>query len=648
MAGAALAGVPAALVVALSFKSGGYPPGVPAAAAAVLLLMLALRALLAPTSVRLPGGAGRVVGLGLAGLTVLALTSMAWSDAPARAVTGASRGCFYLAAFLTIATLPRPSLDVVLRSVLAGIVVVASAALATRLLPDVFPLSADASQTRLAYPLAYQNALGLQLGIGVLLALQLTSERRAGRGVMIAAAGVIPPLVCALYMTQSRGAIGATALGLLVWLLGARSRWPLVALGVVALPTLVALSATFAAVDLVSPSADPAAVPGQGFRVALVLAAAVAAAASLRARAARLDARLAAIRLPAGARIARIAIPLVGVVLFGGAAIAVARNVDELRLSQPAAPSADPRSRLVQLTNSGRLELWRGGASTFIDHPMLGAGADTFETSWLRNRPSAADSTEAHSLYIESLAELGAVGLLLLIVTIMGLIGALAGASAPRPSRAAAIAAVAAWASHAAIDWDWEMPAVTVIPFLLAAAAQRPATELARAPRVGLAAVTMVVAAVPATWAISQAFTDGATAAYAREDCGAAIARAGNALRLTPFRPDARIVRAACRARAGEAGRALADARAAQRGDPYDYRYAYDTAAILAAAGADGQGEASRAMRLNPRGRFGSWLHFWLTPGNGRPPQLIAGLAPLLAAGELYPPVLEPYARRPG
>ena len=35
----------------------------------------------------------------------------------------------------------------------------------------------------------------------------------------------------------------------------------------------------------------------------------------------------------------------------------------------------------------------------------------------------------------------------------------------------AIFASIAAWAAHAGIDWDWELPAVSIIPFALAGAA---------------------------------------------------------------------------------------------------------------------------------------------------------------------------------
>ena len=37
------------------------------------------------------------------------------------------------------------------------------------------------------------------------------------------------------------------------------------------------------------------------------------------------------------------------------------------------------------------------------------------------------------------------------------------------------IAALALWAVHAGVDWDWEMPALTLVALLIAAALSGPA-----------------------------------------------------------------------------------------------------------------------------------------------------------------------------
>lgn len=461
--------VPAGLVLALSLRSGGYPPGIPATVAAVLMLLLAARFALAPAGVRRPSGAGMLIAVALAALTGLSLASMLWSHAPARAVTSAGRDLLYLMTLLTVATLPRSTLPTVERSLLVGIGAVGVIALAPRLFPDVLPLSADASSQRLAWPLSYQNALGILMATGLLLALHLCSDRSQPRRWALGAAAAVPVMLVALYLTQSRGAIAAAVIGVVAWLLLARSRWALAGSAVVALPSLVALVATYSAVELIAATPSPA-VAGEGHRVAVVLIICAVAAAWARGRAGRFERRIRDAPLPAlGAPLVAVAVVIVCGIAVLAAGGRVAAALHQFGNVGPSVTTGDPRTRLVQFTGSGRLELWRGAADVFRAHPLLGRGADTFQTSWDRVRPDAAESTEAHSLYLEALAELGIPGLLLVVAVLVGVLLALVRHGVRRPSRAVGAAILLAWAVHAAVDWDWEMPALTLVAVVLLA-----------------------------------------------------------------------------------------------------------------------------------------------------------------------------------
>ena len=48
-------------------------------------------------------------------------------------------------------------------------------------------------------------------------------------------------------------------------------------------------------------------------------------------------------------------------------------------------------------------------------HPVAGSGAGTFSNWWLVRRNVPLSTQEAHSLYLETLAELGPLGLALLL-----------------------------------------------------------------------------------------------------------------------------------------------------------------------------------------------------------------------------------------
>jgi hypothetical protein len=76
---------------------------------------------------------------------------------------------------------------------------------------------------------------------------------------------------------------------------------------------------------------------------------------------------------------------------------------------------------------------------------------------------------DAHGLYIETLAELGPFGLVLLLVALL-----LPLAAALRRTRSVLVGPIAgayvAFLVHAASDWDWELPAVTLVALACGAA----------------------------------------------------------------------------------------------------------------------------------------------------------------------------------
>jgi O-antigen ligase len=104
-----------------------------------------------------------------------------------------------------------------------------------------------------------------------------------------------------------------------------------------------------------------------------------------------------------------------------------------------------------------------------VKHPLEGVGAGGFGPLWLRYRTTPDRVRVAHSLPIETLAELGLVGFALLAAWA----GAIAAAARSAHRRAPAlvagpIAGVVTYAVHASVDWDWEMPALTVVALALA------------------------------------------------------------------------------------------------------------------------------------------------------------------------------------
>jgi O-antigen ligase len=171
--------------------------------------------------------------------------------------------------------------------------------------------------------------------------------------------------------------------------------------------------------------------------------------------------------------------------LLAAGALAVALAVTAIAVTQVErgsgkdTPAASP-TRLASV-QSNRYAYWKVALRTFADHPLRGTGSGGFQAVWLRERPFREPVRDAHSLYLETPAELGLVGLALLAA----LVGAV-GVAAARSRLPGAVAALSVWALHAAVDWDWEMPALTLVAIVLAGlvltSPDRRAAEGARAP----------------------------------------------------------------------------------------------------------------------------------------------------------------------
>jgi O-antigen ligase len=135
---------------------------------------------------------------------------------------------------------------------------------------------------------------------------------------------------------------------------------------------------------------------------------------------------------------------------------------------RPPATGANP-ARLGSL-ESNRYAYWgvaiRDG---FAKRPLNGLGAGGFSVAWLQHRSIRERTRVAHSLYIETLAELGLVGFALLAVFYGGIAASGRRAYRADPLFAAGpAAALVTYAAHAAVDWDWEMPALTLVAIALA------------------------------------------------------------------------------------------------------------------------------------------------------------------------------------
>jgi uncharacterized membrane protein YoaK (UPF0700 family) len=646
--------LPGALLVFLSFNAGGYFPGTPALVAVFLLLCLAARILAAERPFEGFTPALGVCAGALCLYALWALISASWSDSTWRASVEFDRALMYLAALVFFGSFRRTGSRVrwMTRGIALGILLVCTIGLITRVLPEVWPTTPNLGASRLSYPLTYWNALGLMGSIGTILSLHFTSSRSEPVAVRVAAAAAVPILLTTVLFTLSRGAIVAGAAGLAVYLPLARPRALLSGLLATVPASVVALLVAYNADHLTGENPMSSAAIAEGHDVAPVLLACVLAAAALRVVLLALDARMdrlrppPEIRRPLLASIATAAVILaIGLVLALHVPSYVSDQYDSF--VNGTTVSSSTKSRLTDPGNNGRVDQWKVAVNDGFDPDKLdGQGGGTFELVWARERPEKLAGLtvhDGHSLYVETLSDLGAVGFVLVLVfTLTILYGFAARLGGPnRTIYAALFAAGVAWALHAGVDWDWEMPAVSLWFFAMGGAALAAPTRRLRIKssppllaRVGICVALLLLAVVPARVAISQGKMNEAVQTFLRDgDCLKVIQQTDDSISVVGSRPDAYRLKGYCQARLGRTSEAVSSMQKAVDRDPDNWEYRYSLAVAKAAAGMDPRPAARAALRLDP---LQSATNDLVVRFGGTDPQLWRGQAGLLLQAPLF------------
>jgi O-antigen ligase len=267
------------------------------------------------------------------------------------------------------------------------------------------------------------------------------------------------PLGTGLYISFSRGALFACAAGLVTLIALVPRREQLESIGIVLVAAVIGCLVAAPQHGFTSLSGSLSHREQQGAIVFVVLVALAAAAAGLQLwRIAR--ASTGALNLPRRS-------PLIAVtVIAAGLGLAIVLGAKE----KSAAPLSGGAARLGTL-QSNRYAYWGVALKAFADEPVRGVGAGGWAVDWLRDRHINSFAQDAHSLPLQTLAELGLVGLALLAAFLAGIAGAGARAHGLLPALAGGPAAgLAAYIAHAPLDWDWEMPALTMVAMILGGA----------------------------------------------------------------------------------------------------------------------------------------------------------------------------------
>ncbi len=553
--------LPPALIVALALASEGFDLSAPhVAGLGAWLLVAAMLALGAGTRAHLGRPFYWASGL-ILGLALLSAISSFWSGSVELSVVEADRVLvylgFFLAAFLIAQTDQRRQRFA--EGLAIALALVGFLAIASRLLPDLLSLGAGlGTGPRLRYPLGYWNANGVAFGIGIALLLWM-SRHSLTTALRWFAVASLPVLLLALYLTYSRGGLLSLLVAGGVFLALSHDRlWLLATLaigGLGALPALLAVQARRGVADnLPLPSTAD-----EGATVLLLLLAGVGLALALYAGLRRLEARggglagraLEVSRNPVVLR--RLAI--VAALLAIGVAIAVGgRAWSQFTASDVQFPN-QPERHFGSLSGANRDEFWRVGLDAFAEKPVLGHGSGTYQFSWDQLRSIPLPVHDAHSLYLEAFSELGLLGGLL----VLGLVGGLlwtgfaawrGAAGAQRELCAALLAAALTFAVGAAIDWFWEIAALSAVFFLAGGVLvairctqleQTRATANGHAPqrRYGLTVAGLAVAWISALALIGPLLVereiDASQAAAADGNVASAVAHANTARTIEPW-----------------------------------------------------------------------------------------------------------------
>ena len=287
---------------------------------------------------------------------------------------------------------------------------------------------------------------------------------------------------------------------------------------------------------------------------------------------------------------------------FGGP-VTLAHKAYRSFTAPPISTSGNLNRRLLSLSSNGRTAEWRVAWHDFKNHPVAGSGAGSYEVSWLRDRRTSLKVRDAHSLYAESLAELGVVGFGLLVAALaVPLIGV--ARARGHPLVPAAFGAYLTYLLATGVDWDWELPAVTLAGLfcgvaILAAGrgndAARPLSPRVRqALLVGTAALGVAaILGLAGNLAIARSSDAAEANDYARS-----AREARTAERWAPWSSEPLRLLGEAQTTLGQSAAARASLRKAISKDPNNWLLWYDLAG--ASDGAARRVALGHAKRLNP------------------------------------------------
>lgn len=600
-------------VLLLAAEQGGYDIVVRQQVGVIIWWVLALAVLAGLLPRTRPSAPGLVLLGGIAALGAWSALSLAWTSDAERTLVEIARIGMHLGVLLLVGSaLGRDTWLPALTGATVAAVALVGYALGSRLAPGALgeDVVAQAFDTyRLSRPLGYWNAVGAWAGMTSVLCLAWSAHVPNGFA-RAAALAAVPVAIATGYLTYSRASLVGTALGLAVLLLCSHNRFTLTAhAAAVAVGGFFVIRAIRGAPEIANATGDAGASDVLRSLVLVCIGLSVIGWAT---------GRLGVDRIRLGRTATRGVLALAAVAAVGASAFAVATWGDTAweQFRDPRnVVSDDPAERLRTL-NGSRYLLWSAALEATRESPFQGSGAGTFEYTWNPRANSTEFVRDAHSFYVEVTSELGLPGLALTLLWLAGLVWTLGRAivrsatATERGALAGAGAAVAAFFVGAGVDWLWESTAVATLALVLTgcalAATGVPTAALSWAPRLGLAALALLLCVVQLPGLVSTSEIRASQRSFAAGNLAEAKAHARDAVDTQPWAASPLLQRALISEALGDLDSARADLIRAEERARLDWR-----APLIRARVEAGRGDASaalsayrRARLLRPTGKF--------------------------------------------
>jgi O-Antigen ligase len=529
----------------------------------------------------------------LAAFVLWTALSLRWTESTEKTATDLASVVTLLGVFgLAILSRARDTAGQMVAALAAAIGLIAFVGLLSRFHPSWFPDAVqtgqflDTGKERLSYPLGYWNGLAALIGIGLPLILQIAGNARS-TAVRVLAGAAFPAVLLALFYTLSRGGITASLIALAIYVALTRDRLaqlPTIAVGAVGGAILIVLALQR---DSLLHGLENSTAASQGNRMLwLTIAVCVGAGLAQLGIARALGRRNHVVGIvprrqsliAAGVAALAILVALAAVDAPGR----LSNAWDEFR--EPSGHSEKGTSRLTSVGGENRYQLWSAAAREFDSDPLTGTGSGTFQLWWTRDGDVGEPIVDTHSLYMQTLGELGIVGLAALLAFIVtsllgGATRVLRSTGSRRPQLAAALGGSTVLWSTSIFDWGWKIPVIPIATLLLIAILLTAGDEGDEEPAPlhpalrGAVAVVALIAVVAIAIPFASTSLVRQSQADARDgDVSAALDDARSAQNVQPGAATPRVQQALLFESQGEYAPAEEAARAATEREPTNWK----------------------------------------------------------------------------